>query len=168
MSECGHEKVRRFGPKRRPVEKLFLEKVDTRGECWTWTAYRSESGYGSMSTRVNCRHKSVQAHRLSWTLFVGPIPDGLFVLHKCDNRACVRPSHLFVGTAQDNSGDMVAKGRTARGARHRAAKLTPSAVRRIRELRGDGVAVAEIWKEFPQVSKSTIRQVVAGATWRHI
>ncbi len=159
---------KRSGPKPGPVKKRFLEKVDTRGDCWTWTSWRTKSGYGAMGTRVNYRNKTMLAHRLSWTLFVGPIPDSMFVLHKCDNPPCVRPSHLFVGTAQDNSSDMVAKDRSTRGVRHHAATLTLSDVRRIRELRREGETVSKIWKEFPQVGKWAIHQVASGRTWRHV
>lgn len=79
-------------------------EYDTNGGCWLWPV---KSGYGVF--------KGKRAHRLSYEAFVGPIPDGLFVCHKCDVPACCNPDHLFVGTALDNSRDMVAKGRAGGG-----------------------------------------------------
>jgi len=75
--------------------------------CWSWTGAKDRRGYGQM--RVDRKH--VSAHRMSWLIHYGPIPDGMCVLHKCDTRECVRPDHLFLGTAKDNSQDMMTKGR---------------------------------------------------------
>src|SRR6185369_11378251 len=81
------------------------------GPCWIWTAGTSR-GYGQFSRS----HKvKVPAHRVSWVIHNGPIPDGLFVLHRCDRPECVRPDHLFLGTGDDNMADMVSKGRQAAG-----------------------------------------------------
>jgi len=79
---------------------------DAETGCWNWTRSRGSHGYGDFR---NDGHKL--AHRWSYATFVGPIPDGMFVLHRCDNRRCVNPDHLFVGSADDNSKDMSAKGR---------------------------------------------------------
>lgn len=86
----------------------FWAKVDKSGECWIWTAGRDRDGYG-------CAHfsrKPIRAHRASWILTNGSIPDDKpCVLHRCDNPPCVRPDHLWVGTTDDNNKDMAAKGR---------------------------------------------------------
>ena len=95
------EKVFKYGP-------LPLNQPEL-GECWLWMGCRNERGYGYISYGKNQRLKRV--HIVSWLLHFGEVPDNICVLHKCDNRACVRPSHLFVGTNQDNTDDMLRKGR---------------------------------------------------------
>lgn len=91
-----------------PLLESFFEKiVYGLSECWYWRGSLEEFGYG--------RLQSKRAHRLSWTLFNGEIPKGLYVLHKCDIRNCVNPDHLFLGTQIDNMRDMVKKGRHNNG-----------------------------------------------------
>lgn len=91
-----------------PLVERFLSKVDTSGDCWIWQA-STVRGYGQLSTQ---RGKApARAHRLSYELFVGPIPEGLEVCHQCDTPSCVRPSHLFIGTHHDNMLDAASKKR---------------------------------------------------------
>ncbi len=99
----------------RPLEDRFWESVDKSGECWLWIKATDRDGYGVTSTK---NKKQVRAHRVSWEIHFGPIPDGLCVLHNCpggDNPTCVRPSHLWLGTNDQNMADRKAKGRYANG-----------------------------------------------------
>lgn len=144
----------------------FWSKVDRSGSCWVWTAGLRD-GYG--------RFRNVGAHRFSYELAFGPIPDGLFVCHKCDNRRCVRPEHLFAGTHSDNMRDMYAKGRSVpplvarpelrrHGELNAAAKLTDEAVRIIRESYNGGETQASLAERFG-VDRTTIGLIVRGSRW---
>ena len=128
--------------------------------CLLWTLAYYPNGYGHASYRglETC------AHRVSWQLHCGPIADGLHVCHKCDNRACVNPDHLFLGTPQDNAADKVAKGRHPRGVMKCNAKLSEDTVRAIRssELGGRDLA------RFYGVTESAIRQIKKRKTWAHV
>lgn len=101
--------------------RRFWAKVHKSDGCWEWTGKRA-SGYGRFVTPPGRRMWS--AHRYSWTLANGPIPDGLFVLHHCDNKPCVRPEHLFLGTNADNMRDAWRKGRLFRQHFHRRGHCT--------------------------------------------
>ena len=91
-----------------PEERFWTRVVgDLATGCWLWTGPRFREGYGSLSYGP----LRIRAHRFSWELHVGPIPEGLVVCHRCDNPPCVRPDHLFLGTQSDNLHDAVAKGR---------------------------------------------------------
>jgi hypothetical protein len=92
----------------------FWSRVDSSGECWLWLGERQSKGYGYITTRA----RKMLVHRLSWELAnVQEVPREMLVCHRCDVPSCVRPEHLFIGTARDNSADMTYKGRHARGAR---------------------------------------------------
>ena len=132
--------------------------------CWEWTGAKS-NGYGVIGEG---RHggRTFKAHRVAWSLANGEIPAGMDVCHKCDNRACVRVDHLFVGTRRDNMADCVAKGRTARGAQRKNTKLTPESVRSIR-IEYETMTQAALAAKYG-VAASTIQQVVDGRAWRYV
>ncbi len=145
----------------------FWRKVNRTPDCWEWNAGRSTNGYG----RFRIPGKHLIASRVAWIITHGSIPNGLWVLHRCDNRACVRPSHLFLGTAKDNARDMVLKGRNRiarhqnRGENNPRAKLTTDDVRVVREMIQAGVARRDISVHMG-VSRSTIAQIASGRRWR--
>ena len=136
---------------KKPVDEYYiLDRVafDHIKGCWLWTR-STDSGYGVIGSRGFEKH----AHRQSYRLFVGEIPEGIQVLHKCDVRECCNPEHLFLGTIGDNMRDRTAKNRQAKGAGHGMAKLTIEQVDEIRK-RAESSYVLE--REFP-VSSSAIR-----------
>lgn len=113
-------------------------------------------------------HFALFAHRISWEIHNGPIPNGLRILHKCDNPKCVNPDHLFIGTQLDNIADMVAKGRNVRGVKFSHAKLNAEKVIKIRGLyeRGDRT-MQSLAYEF-EVSRTLISKVISGKNWTHV
>jgi hypothetical protein len=114
------------------------------------------------------RWESLGAHRVSWLIHRGAIPPGLFVCHRCDNRRCVRPSHLFLGRLQDNHLDMERKGRIAHGELHGQAKLTADQVMLIRRQAECGTLNAAKLAEAYGVHPGTITTIASRQTWRHI
>jgi hypothetical protein len=158
------------------------------GECWVWTRGKA-AGYGSLSGPGGS--KTLYAHRLAFELAAGPIEGGLFVLHKCDNRACCRPDHLFLGTQRDNIRDCSVKGRLGsqihperlarglkngaytksenlpRGSGHGMSKLTDESVAAIRAALQTGETGRSIAARFG-VSAATISWIKVGRGWAHL
>jgi hypothetical protein len=153
--------------------------VDQSGDCWVWTGALKRGGYGTFWWNG----KNVPAHRASYQIAHGQFDVTLFVCHKCDNPACVNPDHLFLGTAAENMADRNRKGRQAKGEALRAAlagrdvskpgeknpfaKITETAVRRIRERWGSGISVRQLADE-EGVCVSNIYAIVSRSTWRHL
>lgn len=136
------------------------------GNCWEWTLFKTKRGYGSFAYK----NKSHRAHRVAWELTNGEIPDGLFVLHKCDNCACCNPDHLFLGTHQDNMDDMKRKARIvpSHGEKNGQSKLTIAQVESIRRRYAAGnVSSTELANEFG-VARSTMRSVINHKSWKTI
>ena len=142
----------------------YVAKTDDASSCWIWTGGRNTAGYGALRNR---QHRGKLAHRLSWEMAYGPIPDGLIVCHRCDNPACVRPDHLFLGTLVDNVVDMVNKGRQSRGAAKRNAKLSDDHVRQIKALLMQQVPRKTLAERFG-VCRSTISHIATGRQWSHV
>ncbi len=134
--------------------------------CWEWIGRKGRDGYGIIGTGG----KHVGVHRYSWIIHNGSLPDGLCVLHHCDNPGCTNPEHLFLGTKADNMADRDAKGRQVMGEAQHLAKLTEEKVREIRRRyrRGTKVnGIVALAREFG-VSEGTIRFVVNFVTWKNV
>lgn len=150
-------------------EERFWQKVDRRGDddCWEWRGARHGKGYGLFGHRPERR-----AHRISYVLEHGPIADGLWVLHQCDNPSCVNPAHLFLGTAKDNTQDSIAKGRyhIKRGNAVHGSKLDEESVRHIRAVHipySHEFGAAALARKFG-VNVSNIHTILSGKAWRHV
>jgi hypothetical protein len=138
----------------------------TRSEdgCWEWTRFICPAGYG--------RYRKSNAHRVAFERANGPIPDGLFVCHTCDNRRCVNPSHLFLGTHADNMRDMAVKGRAVGhpgrwlGSNCGAAKLTEEQAKEILSLRGK-LTCRQIGRRFG-ITHGAVSKIHIGQRWPHL
>lgn len=156
------------------LETRFFAKVKKTDGCWLWTGYRLKNDDGKTYGRLAVNGHLMLAHRCSWQMANGEIPQGLLVLHSCDNQQCVRPDHLFLGTQLDNVRDMHRKGRDRKacGIDHHESKLTDAQVQEIRRryvrravgVRGNGKALAA---EFC-VSHVLIYKIVKNQQWKHV
>lgn len=172
----------------------FWQKVTRpENECWPWAGATHNKGYGN----IGIDGRTTTTHRLAYSLAIGPIPDGMHVLHRCDNPPCCNPEHLFLGTNRDNHADKIAKGRQAsgdrsgsrlhpdrvprgeahpfrrrpeivpRGEAHPHARLTETDVLTIRAAVEGGARRDETARRYG-VSTQTVADAVARRTWRHL
>lgn len=138
--------------------------LNVRTGCMEWSGHIKDSGYGQVTTNA---YGTRRAHRAMWQSINGPIPNGMCVCHKCDNKRCINPDHLFLGTFADNNKDRNTKGRSNpyRGHEHPNSKLTAQQVREIRSLNGvTQEAIARLYG----VSRGAIDGVRSGRRWAHI
>lgn len=148
-------------------EKCFKKK---RNGCWEWQKGKNSEGYGSFRF---LGENSTPASRASWRLYVGEIPENMCVLHKCDNPACVRPEHLFLGTRSDNSIDMLSKNRWPRdkallGEEHPLSVATEDAVVAIRRLWKDTTLSQTDIGNMYGLEQTTVSGIVTGRTWKQL
>lgn len=183
-----------------PLDVRFWARVQKSREdkCWLWQGSVNKDGYGRLQVGPRGANRMWAAHRLAYALHNGPIPDGLWVLHHCDNPPCCNPAHLFLGTLADNHADMDSKGRRphgeahwmkksperiprgdqsfsrkhperiARGERCRHAKLTAAVVQEMRRLYAEG---SHSYKQIANrfgVNKRTAIQAIKRRTWAHV
>lgn len=146
------------------ISERFWGKVEKTETCWNWVGALYKNGYGQF---VITGEPKTPAHRTAWRLVNGDIPIGMFICHKCDNRKCVRPDHLFVGTRQENVADMLAKRRNTFGESCWKAKLTDQKVIEIHSRYSAGEFQSDLAKEF-SVDQQTISSIATGTNWRHL
>src|SRR3990167_298323 len=153
-----------------PCEKRFWSKVNkgTNNECWMWNGSKDREGYGSVYRWENRKRIYItKAHRYSWALTNGSIPDGLKVLHHCDNPSCVNPSHLFIGTQSDNMKEMYNKNRANnRGSANPNTHFSEAEIISMRGnyKRGDAASLAKKYN----VHIDTIYNIIRKVQWTHI
>lgn len=134
--------------------------VDKHTGCWIWSGWKNENGYG----RVEISGKKYYAHRLYYHLLSGTLRNYDVVRHKCDNPACVNPEHLTKGSHSDNHGDMVSKGRNAKGSKHGSSKLDEESAALIKSSKDTDRFLAKKYG----VSQDTISSCRRGKTWKHV
>lgn len=173
LGDCGmNEEVRTIRRRRKRSPHIRFERKFTpvtESGCWLWLAASNLKGYGYFWFG----EYGHAAHRAAWIIYRGPIPAGMHVLHKCDTPSCVNPNHLFLGTQQDNTDDMLRKGRakcgenSPRGGAHPMAKLTAEMVVEMRRLYSSGVKRSELARMF-SVSPCTSGRIVDRKLWAYI
>lgn len=152
----------------RPMKDRFNEKVLVTPGCWYWMGDKGLKGYGRMSMRTDGKRKTVQAHRLSYEMHIGPIPVGMCVCHRCDTPRCVNPDHLWIGTNQQNVDDKMRKGRW-RGSTHAGEDSPVSKLKNedIYSIRADDRPISEIARKFG-VWQGVIFAIKKRRSWVHL
>lgn len=154
------KKLSASGARLAPPDKEWLlenRKINPSTQCWEWTGSKTKYGYG----RVRSHGKSYGIHALSYSFWVGENPLKLMICHKCDNRICFNPEHLFLGTAKENTQDAVKKGRLAKGENHGSNILTQNQVLEIILKRKPNASTAQYYG----VSQSTVQAIRSGKIW---
>lgn len=147
---------------REEIEARFLTKFDQVDGCWEWKASLNQFGYGQFSLgRIDGKLVNISAHRFSHEMFKGPIVGRLLVCHRCDNRKCVNPDHLFLGTYKDNMVDAKTKGRMAKGCKPGTSKITTAQVATIRRDYSEGKSVKMLADEYA-IPYSSMWNIAAG------
>lgn len=152
--------------------KRFWDKVHKTEDCWLWLCDKNQLGYG----RFAIKNSKYAAHRVSYQLAKGLIPEGFFVLHRCDTPDCVNPSHLYVGNQKDNMRDMMDRERQwwqknpsliKRGEQVASAVLTEKQVKEIRIRNDNGESGNSLAREYG-IGKSTVKHILNRRSWKHI
>lgn len=164
----------------------LLDRIQKKEDCWEWMGSLTKVGYG----KIQVKNKNYTTHRLSYEIFKGQIPDGNMICHSCDNKKCINPEHLWVGSAKDNMHDMIQKGRKVaktgwkhteetkqkfklrphsdrRGEKHHLSKLTSEDVLNIRKMIESGEKIIDIARKY-NVDQSAISNIKRKRNWSHI
>ena len=150
------------------IDRAAIERFEAKfipepnSGCWLWTAATTHFGYGAF--RLDRSRKQFNSHRVAWLIYRGPIPEGKWVLHHCDNPPCVNPDHLFLGDNTANIADRVRKNRSIRGNQVIGAKLSEASVRAIRV---DDRTQQKIADDYG-VSRSLVGVIKQQKRWRHV
>jgi hypothetical protein len=152
-------------PPKVDVTERFWRKTDTEANhplgCWTWKGFGTSRRHPTIALTPN---KFMYAARFAYLLCYGAIPDGLLILHTCDNFMCVNPDHLYPGTHTDNERDKLTRNRTLRGEKNTNSKLTENDVRDIRKLREAGMLLTEIAHKY-NINITTVSTIAHRKTW---
>lgn len=155
-----HSSEWKSGANIKTIKERFFEKVNVTDTCHEWTSHIQENGYGQFSLNGKAQY----AHRVAYELHNGKVEGNLFVLHRCDNRKCVNPAHLFLGTFNDNMKDMVVKKRQAHGMNNGHAKLTDENVQEIRNMSGTQSEIAKVFG----VTRPLISMILNRKIWKYV
>lgn len=149
--------------KLKSFKERFEKKIGNKNNCWIWIGRKSIFGYGQFFMKG----KLEQAHRASWKIYKGIIPRKLCVCHSCDNRSCVNPKHLWLGTRNDNVQDMIKKGRDRKAPsdKNGSAKLTWQKVNKIRKIRKEKKVYYKDLAKMFNVHYATIKRIITNKTW---
>lgn len=150
------------------IAESFWSMVEKSDGCWCWKGQTHSAGYGRIERNYDGGKFIFLAHRISWQLHFGDIPEGYHVLHRCDNPPCSNPRHLFLGTQRDNNEDKINKDRHVRGERAPIAKLTDAAVVEIRRRYKHGDVTQQLLADESGVCLSQICGIVNGKAWKHV
>ena len=170
--KCGFQKGNKFGLNLRQTEdqaviKLLLASEEKNGGCICATKYLNDKGYPRM--RVNAK-KRYMSH-VMYERYIGEMPDGMCVLHKCDIPSCINPQHLFIGTKADNNYDMVSKGRHyvhGKGEKSCRATITDKQAKEIKMEYKPRVVTASYLAEKYGTTRAVVNNIVQNKSWRHI
>lgn len=150
----------------------FWNKVNRRSssDCWNWIgSLNTKTGYGQIGVGSDSNGTRAMrlAHRISWLIHFGEVPEKKQVLHKCDNRKCVNPNHLYLGTHKDNMQDAYNRMTMIRGERHHNAKLTKEKVIELRNRYADGESIRSLSRSF-KLDRATVKASATRKTWRQV
>lgn len=143
--------------KTKSLEERLIAGFKKSGECWVWNKSVASSGYG----QIRLNYKNLRANRASYMVFKGEIPVGMVVRHTCDNKLCINPDHLILGSCKDNSQDMVERDRQAKGVRNGRCKLSE---KEVQEIKDSTISYSQLAKKFG-ISKGHVHRIKTGVAW---